>query len=243
MILGGLDMDFNSGIMIGKSAIELGQEIAKLIKKANDSPDVTKRVLIYLDVVKTSVGALGIERQQILTDVRKCDLSSDEQVNALWDRFNRYLFEDNIRPKLFSAMEGLKACNPEIEKKSKGWWWRAKNKEEAVKSFMHLLNELELLIAHLTSDFFPGGSGMGINTLMPVYNAIDEIRQKNKSQKPDVPEIENYQEKIYELLQIAIRDSSHEEWFRVNGKVEALTTELQLAFSIKVLAKTTGDSE
>jgi hypothetical protein len=243
LILGGLVMDFNSGIMIGKSAIELGQGIAKLIKKAKDGSDVTKRVPIYLDVVKTSVGALGMERQQILTDVRKCDLNNEEQVNALWNRFNRYLFEDNIRPKLVSAIEGLTACKSEIEKKSKAWWWRAKNKEEAVKSFMHLLDELELLIAHLTSDFFPGGSGMGINTLIPVYNAIDEIRKKNKSQKPDALEIENYQEQIYQFLRDAIRDSSHEEWFRVNGKVEALTTELQLAFSIKVLAKTTRDSE
>ena len=232
-------MELNSVLMAGKSLMELGKELSKIIEKANESPDVTKRVLIYLAAVKNSVELLGKERQNILSDVRKCDLANEEQVNALWDRFDRFLFEDNIRPKLFSAVEGLKACKPEIENKSKTWWWRNKNKEEAVKKFMHLLDELELLIIHLTSDFFPGGSGAGIVTLFPIYNAIDEIRQKNKSQKPDETELDNQYEKIYELTQIAIRDSSHEEWFRVNGKVEALATELQLAFSIKVVQNKT----
>lgn len=232
-------MELNSFLMAGKSLMELGQEIAKMIKKANDSQDVTKRVLIYLDAVKNSVELLGKERQDILNDVRKCDLNNEEQVNALWNRFNRYLFEDNIRPQLFSAVERLKACKPVIEKESQAWWWRNKNKEKAVKSFIQILDELELLITHLTSDFFPGGSGAGIVTLFPIYNAIDEIRQKNKSQKPDETELDNQYEKIYELTQIAIRDSSHEEWFRVNGKVEALATELQLAFSIKVVQNRT----
>ena len=200
-------MELNSVLMAGKSLMELGKELSKIIEKANESPDVTKRVLIYLAAVKNSVELLGKERQNILSDVRKCDLANEEQVNALWDRFDRFLFEDNIRPKLFSAVEGLKACKSEIENKSKAWWWRNKNKEEAVKSFIRLLDELELLIDRLTSDFFPGGSGAGIVTLFP----------------------------IYELTQIAIRDSSHEEWLRVNGKVESLTTELQLAFSIKVI--------
>src|SRR5215207_8768809 len=118
-------------ITMGKSLLELGQEIAKVVKIAQDSPDVTKRVLLYLEVARAAVNALGLERQRILTDVRKCDVGDPDQVNALWARLDRYLHEDNIRPQLESSIRGLDACREEIERKAEGAWWRKRNKEAA----------------------------------------------------------------------------------------------------------------
>ena len=62
-------MDLVTAITTGRSLLELGQEIAKVVKIAKDSPDV-----------------------------RKCDVSDSDEVNALWTRLDHYLHEDNIRP-------------------------------------------------------------------------------------------------------------------------------------------------
>lgn len=91
-------MDVGTTISVSKSLLELGQEIAAVAKKAQDSPHVTKRILLYLESARAAVSALGLERQRILTDVRRCDVGDADQVNALWERLDRYLHEDNIRP-------------------------------------------------------------------------------------------------------------------------------------------------
>ena len=93
-------MDLVTAITASKSLLELGQEIAKVVKKAQDSPDDTKRVLLYLDAARAAVNASGLERQRILTDVRKCDVGDPNHVNALWTRLDRYVHEDKYLPSI-----------------------------------------------------------------------------------------------------------------------------------------------
>ncbi len=62
--MGNLTMDITTAIAAGKSLLELGQQIAPILKKAQDSPDVTKRVLLYLESAQASVTTLGLERQR-----------------------------------------------------------------------------------------------------------------------------------------------------------------------------------
>jgi hypothetical protein len=76
-------MDFVTAVSVGKSLLELGQELASLTKQAQDSSDVERRVLLYLETAQAAVYALGIERQRILTEARRCDVSDPNQVNAL----------------------------------------------------------------------------------------------------------------------------------------------------------------
>ncbi len=125
-------MELVTAIAASKSLLELGQEITKVVKKAADSPDVIKRVLLYLDAARAAVNALGHERQRILTDVRKCDVGDPNQVNALWTRLDRYLHEDNIRPQLENTIRGLGACRDAVTTEAEGAWWRKRNKEAAV---------------------------------------------------------------------------------------------------------------
>jgi hypothetical protein len=227
-------MDIVTAVSAGKSLLELGQEISKVVKKAQDSPDVTKRVLLYLDASRAAVKTLGLERQHILTDVRRCDVSDPHQVNALWTRLDRYLHEDNIRPQLESSIRGLGACRNSIKTEAKGAWWRKRNKEAAVETFSSTLNELVSLLQDLTSDFYPGRSGMGIQTLVPIFELISRIRDDIRLSRFQDTELELIDEELSERASAALRDSSHEDWFRTTGKVEALVAELQLAFSIKV---------
>jgi hypothetical protein len=226
-------MDLITAISVGKSLIELGQEIAQLITKAQASPDVTRRVILYLEAAKDSVNALGLERQRILTDVRRCNISDSDQVNALWSRLDRYLHEDNIRPHLQSAIEGLAACRQANVKEAKGIRWRKQDKEAAVATFLNTFSELENLLRGLTYNFYPGGSGLGIEPLLPIYKLLNRLRHDfNLDQPPAEPELVH--KDLEELMLQALSHNTHEEWFRTTGRAEATIAELQLAFSMTV---------
>ena len=227
-------MDVGTAISVSKSLLELGQEIAEVVKKAQGSTDVTTRVLLYLESARVAVNALGLERQHILTDVRRCDVGDADQVNVHWTRLDRYLHEDNIRPQLENSIRGLYACRQTIEKEAKGVWWRKRDKQAAVKAFSNTLNELESILQGLSSNFYPGGSGMGVQTLVPIFRVISRVRDDNKFGRSQDSNVELVHEELGELARKAVRDNSHEDWFRKAGKVEALVAELQLAFSVKV---------
>ncbi|MDX8129079.1 hypothetical protein U737_21215 [Methylomonas sp. LW13] len=227
-------MDVGTAITVSKSLLELGQDIAEVVKKAQDSPDVTKRVLLYLESARAAVNALGLERQHILTDVRKCDVGELDQVNALWARLDRYLHEDNIRPQLENSIRGLYACHQAIEKEAKGIWWRKRDKQLAVKAFTNTLSELEAMLQGLSSNFYPGGSGMGVQTLVPIFELISKVREDRKFGRFQDTQVELVHEELGELAYQGVCDESHEEWFRMAGRVEALVAQLQLAFSVKI---------
>jgi len=233
-------MDLVTAITAGRSLLELGQEIARVVKIAQQSPDVVKRVLLYLEAARAAVNALGLERQGILSDIRKCDASNSDEVNALWTRIDHYLHEDNIRPQLETAIGGLRACRDVIEKEAQGAWWRKADKQAAVNEFTAALGELDSVLQGLTSDFYPGGSGMGVQTLAPLFEVIGKVREDIRRGQPR--DVELVHEVLGELVLGALKDSSHEQWFRQAAKVEALVTQLQLAFSVKVTEATTGGS-
>lgn len=231
-------------VSLGKSFLELSKEIAGLIKKAAQaSTSLELRVLLYLEAARAAVNALGIERQQILTDSRRCDVRNQEQVSSLWNRIDSYLHEDNIRPQLQNAIDGLGGYRDAIEKKVQGLRWRKRNKQAAVKTFLDTLKELESLLQGLVNNFYPGGSGMGVQTLVPVFELIGSVRDGSRA--GHTIDYEGTYEKLGELVRDALRDSSHEDWIRMGGKVERLIAEMHLAFSVEVryTDATTHDSE
>jgi hypothetical protein len=187
---------------------------------------------MYLEAARASVFALGAERQQILSDVRKCDPSRADDVTALWARLDRYLHDDNIRPHLKSAIDQLQVCRNEIDKKSDAAWWRRRDNRAAAQSFSATLGELQSVLSTLTSNFYPGGSGMGIQTLFPIYQHISQLRDAHKSGRRDTA-YDRDTEILADLARQALRDQSHEQWFTTTAKVDALVAELELAFSIK----------
>ena len=227
-------MDFITAMAASKSLLELGQEIAKVVKEAQGSPNVPKRILLYLEAARAAVNTLGMERQRILTKVRKTDVGDPDQLNALWERLDQYLHEDNIRPQLENSICGLGECRKAIKGEAKGAWWRKRDKEAASRSFSNTLNKLNSLLKGLKSNFYPGGTGMGVQTLVPIFKLISKARKDVRQRQFQNKELDLVHEKLGKLASQALRDKSHEDWFRMAGKVEALVAELQLAFSVKI---------
>ena len=214
-------------VSLARSLVELGLELSRLITRATEEKRVEKQILLYLEVARASVQALGIERQQILTDTRRCDIKNKKQVKALWERIDLYLLKDNIRPQLVNAIGGLRGSRGDFERKAQGLRWRKKNKKAAIKTFLNTLDDLESLLERLVYKLLPGGSGMGVKTLEPIEKLIKKIRDKQ------IADHEAAYEELEKLVHEALSDSSHEEWIHLGGKVETLIAELQLAFSIK----------
>lgn len=223
-------MEIAAAIATAKSLLDLGKEIGAIVKKADGTEEVTKRISLYLESTETAVGALGLERQRILTDLRKLDVTNPEQVSAAWARLDKYLHEDNIRPVLERSISGLNGCHAAIENQAKGLRWRKRDKDAAVTQFSATLYELEWTLGQLTSDFYPGMSGMGVQTLQPIYRLLDEVRKRRTPQKADLTGNESLDEELADLVRQALHDPSHDEWVRSTGKIGKLVSELQLAF-------------
>ncbi len=226
-------MDIATGISLGKSLIQVGGEIAKLIETAQAAPDVARRALLYLESAQAAVSTLGLERQRILSEVRQCDVGNTQQLKSLWTRLDSYLHHDNIRPLLVTAIKGMSACRVSIEKEAQSAWWRRHDKKAAVADFFTTLWKLESELESLSSNFLPGSpSGMGVHTLVPIFDLISTPDKTIRRFKES--EIEAVSEELGKRALQALRDPSHENWFRLTGRVEALVVELQLAFSVKV---------
>lgn len=218
-------MEIITAISAGKSLIEIGAIISPLVEKARKSPDVVIRALYYLEAVQASVTALGLERQRIITHVRKCDVGDKDQVEALWTRLHVYLFEDNISRNLQASAKGLVECYEKIGKDVDSTWWRSNDdKKITVRTFSATLRELGSILESLNNNFYPGGSGMGVQTLMPIYNLVDDIHQNNKLHD---------NEELAELALEALSDSSQRDWIQHTGRIETLIAKLQLSFSVK----------
>ncbi len=177
------------------------------------------------------MNGLGLERQRILTDAMNCDVRSRKQVDALFDRIHRYLYEDNIRTHLKGAIDGLGRCREPIQKKAQRLPWRKRDKQTAVDTFIRTLDELESLLVSLVSNFYPGGSGMGAATLGPIYDLLKKVRDTPMGGHKPTYEVLN--KKLRKKIATALQDESHEKWIEYSGKVEALIVDLQLAFSLK----------
>jgi hypothetical protein len=173
---------------------------------------------------------LGLERQRILTDLRKLDISKPKQVSAAWERLDRYLHEDNIRPGLERSIRGLEGCRTAIENQAKGLRWRKRDKEAAVREFSATLGKLEQTLKGLSSNFYPGMSAMGVQTLQPIYALLDNVVKDKGSKKSTSADLETLDEQLADLLRQALHDRSHDDWVRSTGEIGKLVSELQLAF-------------
>ena len=223
-------MEIAAAIATAKSLLDLGKEIGAIVKKASGTQEVTKRISLYLESTENAVGALGLERQRILADLRKLDIGSPKQVSVAWERLDKYLHEDNIRPLLEKSIRGLKGCHSAIENQAKGLRWRKRDKDTAVADFSATLHELERTLDELTSNFYPGMSGMGVQTLQPIYRLLDEARKARGTRKAGRADVDLLDEQLADLMRKALHDPSHDEWVRSTGQIGKLVSELQLAF-------------
>lgn len=209
--------------------------IGSIIQKATIGSDVIKNVLIFLESAHICVSTMDLERRKILTEARICNIGDFRQVDELWQRLDKFFYQDNIRNDLVNSICGLNACLESIKKESMKEWWRRQNEETAVQEFSNRLKELDDVLWRLTFNFFPGGVGMGLQTLWPIYKLIGWVRDELKTTQIRKTRLQLKDEELRRLIVQALRDKSHDEWFLLNGKVEALIAELQLSFSLKMI--------
>lgn len=225
-------MDIATMFATGKTVIEVGGEINNILTKARDNRHLTQKVLLYLDALKESIRALGLERQYILQDVRHCHIRDPQQVDAVTKRMSNYLYVDNISSRLRESLKGLNESRDSIQNQASGIRWRKRDKQEAVRQFLVTLDELEMLLQNLTNNFYPNGSGMGIQTLFPIYEELNQINEAHKDGSSAELDFSALQERLGELLTTAVQDESQTTWFNTTGKLEALIMQLQIAFMV-----------
>jgi hypothetical protein len=129
---------------------------------------------------------------------------------------------------LENAIRGLGGCREAIEKQAQGLRWRKRDKQAAVKTFLTTLRDLESMLPGLVYNFYPDYSGMGVNTLAPIFKLIGRVRDDFRL--GHTIDNEAIYEELGERVHQALHDSSHKEWIRMGGKVETLIAELHLAF-------------
>lgn len=221
-------IDVIEAINAGKTLADIAIEIGAMIKKAFASPDAVPRVLLYLNSARAAVQALGHERQQILTAMGRADLRDDAAVDVIWQRLDSYLHEDRIRLQLQAAIGGLKGCLTTIERQSSGLAWRGADKRAATALFVESLAKLDSMLEGLVSNFYPGGSGMGVETLRAPHEILAKLRGQYRHGK--TPDAVAAQKDLDKLVRLARNDASDKKWVRLSGEVEKLIAELSLAF-------------
>jgi len=207
---------------LARPLAELAKVVADLIARAAARPRVESRVVGYLEAAREAVRALGRERQDILADVRRCEVHDAAAVEALSRRLDTYLHVDRVRPLLVDALGGLRGCFQELERRADTIAWRRRDRRQAFLEFTQTLQQFELLLEGLTSNFLPGASGMGVDTLIPIHDALRDLTKRAPS--------ESDEERLGELAAEALAAESNTAWFTLGGQVETLVLRLQFAF-------------
>jgi hypothetical protein len=220
-------------LSLTKSLEDVGKELGTLISHATETPDVANRVVRYLEVVQTAVYALGRERQLIIEEVDKCNVGNPQQVEALRTRLHKYLYEDYVRKNLMDAVAGLKGSHAELKSKVHFIWWSDPSTDRAVKKFDATLSGLESFLEGLKNNFYPGGSGMGIVTLVPLYQLMGEIRDAGRANLVSAAQLADYNKERSQLLKNALADPSHVAWLTYGAEVETRIAELRSAFDMR----------
>lgn len=221
---------FTTALEAGLKLAELGSKLLGLVDHARGQP-VELRVLSYLQVAQRSLQALGRERQGILSEATQCDLQHLSQVESLSRRLTTYLQEDNVRAPFQQAIEGLAACRKDLERQSNGLRWRRQDRKEALRDFVAALESLVAQAQGLEHSFFPQFSGQGLETLIPIRDLINHVRDDLR-RHPGM-DVRDREAVLAQLLLAALRDPAHVRWETEAARLERLVVELQLAFSVR----------
>jgi len=176
--------------------------------------------------------ALGLERQRILLDASCCDLANREEATALSRRARAYLTVDVFRPVLKNAVDGLYACLPEITSKSTSALWKRRNKSEALQRFTETVHRLGNELSKLSSNFYPGGSGMGVVSLRAILEVVESAKNLSDNERSQPDLLQALNEELGDRVAAALQDASHQEWLQTSGGIEVMVVQLRNAFSV-----------
>ncbi|MBA2592596.1 MAG: hypothetical protein H0U97_10235 [Gammaproteobacteria bacterium] len=127
----------------------------------------------YLRAAQSAVTGLEDEVDEILIEAKLVARFYWEKNAALYERIDRYLNRDQLRPLLGQAIEGIVSCHKFAEQDSRGFF-SGDQKKEAVAEVLRLLGELSGYLASLGSSMsysrenYASPSGINMPELMQI---------------------------------------------------------------------------
>jgi hypothetical protein len=144
---------------------------ANAIKSANIAACVE-----YLRAAQSAISGLEDEVDEILIEAKMVARFYWEKRDVLYERIDRYLNRDRLRPLLDQAIQGITSCHKFAERDARGFFQRAE-REEVISEVTRLLGELadylKSLGGAMAYDRENYASPSGIN--MPELLRIQEL--------------------------------------------------------------------
>jgi hypothetical protein len=131
----------------------------------------------YLRAAQSAITGLEDEVDEILVEAKLVARFYWDKRVALYERIDRYLNRDRLRPLLGQAIQGITSCHKFVERDSRGFFQRAE-KAEAVAEVTRLLGELSNYLGSLggtmayTRENYASASGINMPELLRIQQLL-----------------------------------------------------------------------
>ena len=165
----------------------LGTAMARALTAAEDHLSKARAVksdniaacVEYLRAAQSAITGLEDEVDEILIEAKMVAQFYWEKRAALYERLDRYLNRDHLRPLLDQAIKEITACHEFAKSDSNGFFQRAE-KVEALAEVQRLLSELSNYLASLNGQMnysrkiYAGPSGMNMSELLDIQELLSQ---------------------------------------------------------------------
>jgi len=189
---------------------EIEKQREKITKYEKDDVEACK---LYMAMAKTAIDGLVKEAQSIMLQARSIDNKNPQEIDILYERINKYLYTDNLRPALNDSISGLNGISDAMithANRPLQWPWIKRIRQGSVENFQNLLQQLTDFLQGLQSKYLPGGSGMLVSDLYEIMRIVDNIREKKVEYSELAVFIESSEKD---------RSNTYNEWLKLNGEL------------------------
>jgi hypothetical protein len=162
-----------------KTALERSLAVAENhLSKANAVKSANIAACVeYLRAAQSAIKGLEEEVDEILIEAKMVGRFYWDKRAALYERIDRYLNRDRLRPLLDQAIQGIASCQKYAERDATGFFQRAE-KAETVAEVQRLLGELSNYLASLGSamtysrENYASPSGINMPELLQIQGLL-----------------------------------------------------------------------
>jgi hypothetical protein len=216
-----------AAIRVVKGHLEAAQEAER---------ETAQRCVERLNAAHAAAKGLEDEYREILRDVSHFDLADPAARKQLLARINRYLRDENLRPLLVRAKDGLQASEKALRANAEAFLGvprlgrllntlGVRSRQEVVERLSVRLTDLVAYLENLDRDFdrrpYSEPSGVGLDDLLKIEEDL---------KRPDVSIGGGEREEVKQRAATMLETHDQSKLVRDAGEVEALTEELLIAF-------------
>lgn len=203
---------------------------ARAVKSANIAACVE-----YLRAAQSAIAGLEEEVDEIFIMTKLVARFDWDKRAALYERLDRYLNRDRLRPLLGQAIKGIESCHEFAERDSKGFF-RREEKADSVREVFKLLGQLSMYLASLGSTMdsdkvdkenFAGPSGLNLPELLRIQELLELLVSQ-----PESAEAEPQRTELIDLVEQA-QSSRVREGFAIVADSTRIIQELIVVFGLQ----------